>query len=281
MTQPSIAMETNLGALEEAARFVRSQCRIRPETIAITLGSGLGAFAERVERPIAIDAADIPHFPAPSVAGHQGQLIVGELRARELSAPKPVLLVKGRVHLYEGRPLNDIVFYVRLLHLLGVRRLILTNAAGGVNPQFNAGDLCLITELLNLMMIPFAATESVAVHEPLFDEELQTLARNAALAEQIRLREGAYAGVLGPSYETKAEIRMLQTLRADLVGMSTVYEALVAKSLGIQVLGISLVTNKAAGLSDEILSHDDVQSVAKRAQFEFSRLIEKIVQTCR
>ncbi len=167
-----------------------------------------------------------------------------------------------------------------MLKLLGVKSLILTNAAGGVNPLFDAGELCLISDVINLMLAPNPNfSEPSKVHEPLFDEAFQSVAKECARECGILLREGVYAGVLGPSYETRAEIRMLQTLRADLVGMSTILEAQTAKRLGMKVLGISLVTNKAAGLADETLSHDDVQQVAQRAQAKFAALIERIIES--
>jgi purine-nucleoside phosphorylase len=258
--------------LQEATAWIQSRITIQEHTVALTLGSGLGNFAERVENPTVIDTEEIPHFPTPSVAGHHGELIFGTVKS------KPVVLLKGRVHLYEGRSVEEVTFYVRLLNMLGVKAFILTNAAGGVNPHFDAGELCLILDVINLMFAPNLNFKMPTLaHEPLFDKGLQQVARNSARACGILLREGVYAGVLGPSYETRAEIRMLQTLHADLVGMSTVLEAIAAKHLGMKVLGISLVTNKAAGLSDEVLSHDDVQAVAQRAQREFSRLIETIV----
>ncbi|MCS6989026.1 MAG: purine-nucleoside phosphorylase [Chloroherpetonaceae bacterium] len=258
--------------VQEAKAAILSRLAVSPDSVAIALGSGLGNFAARAENPTIFKTSDIPHFPTPSVAGHGGELVFGTIRS------KPVVLLKGRVHLYEGRSVDEVTFYVRLLRELGINALVLTNAAGGANPSFNAGDLCLISDIVNLTFarIPDLPDSQVA-HAPLFDEGLRAMARNAALRNGIPLREGVYAGVLGPSYETRAEVRMLRTLRADLVGMSTVLEAIVAKRLGMRVLGVSLVTNKAAGLSDDILSHDDVQRVAKRAETDFSALIEAIL----
>lgn len=258
--------------LQQARQWVLSRIAIPENTIALTLGSGLGNFAERVENPTTIDIKEIPHFPTPSVAGHHGKMIFGTMKS------KPVVLLKGRVHLYEGRDANEVTFYVRLLNLLGVKSLILTNAAGGVNPLFEAGDLCMIVDVINLMFMPNPDLPMLqAAHEPLFDKDFQQVAKECARMCGIHFKEGVYAGVLGPSYETRAEIRMLQTLHADLVGMSTVLEAQAAKRLGMKVLGISLVTNKAAGLSDEILSHEDVQKVAARAQTQFATLLEAII----
>jgi len=268
----TLAMQKLQEKLQEAKAWIQSHITTHENTIALTLGSGLGNFAGHVENPIAIDTKAIPYFPTPSVAGHHGKLIFGTIKS------KPVVLLKGRVHLYEGRSVEEVTFYVRLLNMLGIKSLILTNAAGGVNPLFEAGELCLIVDVINLMFTPNSdASTFFVAHEPLFDKELQQVARDSACACGILLREGVYAGVLGPSYETRAEIRMLQTLRADLVGMSTVLEAITAKQLGMRVLGISLVTNKAAGLANEVLSHDEVQAVAQRAQKEFSTLIEHIV----
>lgn len=259
-----------MNRLQEAKAVILSRLAIAPETIAVALGSGLGAFAERAENAVAFKTTEIPHFPTPSVAGHGGELVFGRIRS------KPVALLKGRVHLYEGRSVEEVTFYVRLLCELGVKTLALTNAAGGVNPLFDAGELCLISDVINLTFAPLPdLPRSPIAHQPLFDEELRRAARTAAARCGISLREGVYAGVLGPAYETRAEIRMLQQLRADLVGMSTVMEALVANALGMRVLGVSLITNKAAGLSDEVLSHDDVRRVAARAQADFSALLEE------
>jgi purine-nucleoside phosphorylase len=258
--------------LQEARAWILSRISVHESTVALTLGSGLGNFAERAKNPMVIHTNKIPHFPTPTVAGHHGELIFGTIQS------KPVVLLKGRVHLYEGRRAEEVTFYVRLLNALGVKSLILTNAAGGVNPLFDAGELCLIVDVINLMFTPnLECSESSIVHEPLFDNTLQQVAKACARACGVVLREGVYAGMLGPSYETRAEIRMLQTLNADLVGMSTILEAAVAKQLGMKVLGLSLVTNKAAGLSDETLSHDDVQHVARRSQKAFSMLLEEII----
>ncbi|MGQ9804726.1 MAG: purine-nucleoside phosphorylase [Chlorobiales bacterium] len=258
--------------LQDASAWILSRIRIYENTIALTLGSGLGNFAECVENSVEIDTEEIPHLPTPSVAGHHGKFIFGTVNS------KPVVLLKGRVHLYEGRSVEEVTFYVRLLNLLGVKSLILTNAAGGVNPLFEAGELCLICDVINLTLAPNLNVSAPSIaHEPVFDKKFQQLAKDCARECGISLREGVYASVLGPSYETRAEIRMLQVLGADLVGMSTVLEANVAKQLGMKTLGISLVTNKAAGLSDETLSHDDVQRVAQHAQKEFSQLIKKII----
>jgi purine-nucleoside phosphorylase len=251
----------------------RSTGTLPPETVGIVLGSGLGNFAERVAVTHAFDADAIPNYPTPSVAGHHGKLIFGTIEK------KPVALVKGRVHLYEGRPVSEVIFYVHLLHALGVKTLVLTNAAGGINPNFDAGDLCRITDHINLMMtpLPAAAADAKQYHQPIYNSGLSRKLDAVALESKIELKHGVYAGVLGPSYETKAEIRMLATLRADLVGMSTVVEATTAAHLGMNVIGISLVTNKAAGLGDEKLSHDDVQAVANQAQHNFSTLLQNFI----
>jgi purine-nucleoside phosphorylase len=249
-----------------------------PETTAIVLGSGLGAFAERIEHSKSIDAAAIPHYPTPTVAGHHGKIIFGTL------AKSSVVLIQGRVHLYENRRADEVTFYVGLLHALGVKTLVLTNAAGGINPHFDTGNLCLITDHLKLqprvhlnMPTENLSETSNAYRLPVYDRALCERMRQTARDQKIILKEGVYAGVLGPSYETKAEIRMLAALGADLVGMSTVVEALAASRLGMRTVAVSLITNKAAGLSDEKLSHDDVQHVAKQAQDQFSQLIENFV----
>ncbi|MBC8042118.1 MAG: purine-nucleoside phosphorylase [Rhizobacter sp.] len=257
--------------LSAAQAFIEARHSVEPETIGVVLGSGLGNFASEISVHHTFQASEIPHYPASTVAGHDGLLMFGKLELQ------PLVLVKGRVHLYEGRPAGQITFYVRLLARLGVRTLILTNAAGGINSDFHAGDLCVITDHLNLMFEP-VSLHPTPHHQPvLYDEPLIDVLLQTASDCDVPLHRGVYAGVKGPSYETPAEVRMLGMMGADLVGMSTVIEASVAASLGMRVLGVSLVTNKAAGLSDELLSHDDVQSVAAQAQQKFSRLLKAFI----
>lgn len=271
---PVISALSGTQSLTAAKSFIESRISVARDTVGVVLGSGLGGFADEISVDAALDAADIPEYPTSTVAGHHGQLLFGTL------GEKPVVLVKGRVHFYEGRSADEVTFYVRLLSMLGVGTLILTNAAGGVNPLFNAGDLCLITDHLNLMFeqsLFAAALAQPTRHKPVYDASLQTLALQTADDCRLKLQSGVYAGVKGPSYETRAEVRMLRSMGADLVGMSTVPESLVASSLGMRVLGISLVTNKATGLSSSVLSHAEVQDVGRTAQSSFSRLLKKFI----
>ncbi|MCS7013618.1 MAG: purine-nucleoside phosphorylase [Chloroherpetonaceae bacterium] len=241
-------------------------------TAAVVLGSGLGDFASSLRVHRTLSAADIPHYPVPSVAGHQGQLILAE------SSGTPVLLIKGRVHLYEGHTVETVTFYVHLLAALGVQTLLLTNAAGGINPHFNAGDLCLISDHLDLTFVRLPSDLHRNRYAPIYDRSLSAAIWRAAQQAGIALHQGIYAGVLGPSYETRAEIEMLRRLGADAVGMSTVKEATVAKALGLRVVAISLITNKAAGLSSERLSHDEVQRVASDSKQHFTALMHAAIQ---
>ncbi|MDX2128325.1 MAG: purine-nucleoside phosphorylase [Chloroherpetonaceae bacterium] len=260
---------------EEAAGFIlRKIGAFRPRT-AVVLGSGLGSFGERISPYASIEFSEIPHYPLPGVAGHQGKMIFGTVS--EAGRENQVVLFKGRSHLYEGKHPEEVLFYLRLLSKLKTSNLILTNAAGGVNPEFEAGELCLITDFLNLQL-PYLfrfGRKWQGTKKPLipFDDALMKLAIKTALEKSIRLRTGVYAGLLGPSYETPAEIRTLGRMGADLVGMSTVLEATVAAERGLKVLGISLVTNKGAGLSLEKLSHEDVQHVAEAAKERFSSIL--------
>ncbi len=267
----SLAHKDGSEKLTEAVQFIESRTRVDKRAAAVVLGSGLGNFAEKISTHITLDAAEIPNFPRPSVAGHHGKLIFGNIGS------SPVILIKGRVHLYEGRTIDDIVFYVRLLNALGVKTLVLTNAAGGVNPSFNAGDLCLITDHLNLMNVRLHVATATG-RKIFYDDRLCQLIKQTALKNSIELREGIYAGVLGPSYETRAEVQLLRRLGADAVGMSTVIEATLAQSLGMRVAAISLITNKAAGLADEKLSHEDVQLVAEASKEKFAALMCAVVQ---
>jgi purine-nucleoside phosphorylase len=232
--------------------------------VAIVLGSGLGFLADEVAQPVRIDYRDIPGFPEPSVAGHRGQLVAGTLEG------VPVIVQAGRFHLYEGHAAALAGLPTRVFAELGVEILIVTNAAGGVRRTFQAGTLMLIADHLNLMnrnpLIGRAERGEERfplMHEP-YDPELRALAREVARDQGIPLEEGVYAGLLGPSYETPAEVRMLERLGADAVGMSTVPEVVVARARGIRCLGFSSITNAGAGMSGEVLSHKEVLEVGAR-----------------
>ncbi len=254
-----------------AADFLAQKMSCAPD-LAIVLGSGLGDFAQHIETRLSLDAAEIPYYPVPRVAGHHGKVILGSY------AGKSLMLIKGRVHLYEGHSPETVTFYVHLLAALGIKTLMLTNAAGGINHHFNPGDLCLITDHLDLtftrLSFPYRFSRPCVV----YDATLLRLIEQAALQHRIALHRGIYAGVLGPSYETRAEIRMLARMGADVVGMSTVVEASVAAALGLRVAALSLITNKAAGLSPEKLSHEEVQLTAHHAKEKFSALMKAILE---
>jgi purine-nucleoside phosphorylase len=260
-----------------AATFLRGR-GVPGADVAVVLGSGLGAFAARLADATHVPYGEIPHWPAAAVVGHAGVLVAGRLGARR------VVALSGRVHLYEGHPLDDVTFGMRVLGALGVPTVILTNAAGGINTSFATGALMLIDDHINLM----GRNPLVGPHDPrlgvrfpdmseVYSRRLRALAATAALACGIRLEHGIYVAVLGPSYETPAEIRAFRMLGADAVGMSTAPEAIVARHMGIDVLGISCITNPAAGVVDRPLEHDEVMEVATRVRGEFIALLEGVI----
>ncbi len=244
--------------------------------VGVVLGSGLGSVADVVvERGgSAIDYGAIPHFPTSSVEGHKGRLVFGRVEGT------PVLLLQGRVHRYEGYPASSVVFPVRVLHALGVRKLIVTNAAGGIGDGFRPGDLMVIEDHLNLTGDNPLSGPNDARFGPRFPDmseaysrRLRKLCFDVGETRGLALQRGVYAGLLGPSYETPAEIRMLKSFGAHAVGMSTVHEVIAASHLGVEVLGLSCVTNLAAGLSSTKLSHDEVKETATQVEQEFSGLV--------
>ena len=259
--------------VEEAAAWIRGRTDARPE-IGLILGSGLGVLAEAMKGATAIPYREIPHFPVSTVAGHAGELVVGE------AAGRPVLLMNGRFHLYEGYPAQAVAFPVRVMKALGVHTLVVTNAAGGINTTFQPGDLMLIEDHLNLTgQNPLVGPndESIGPRFPDMSEaysaRLRELARAVAEQQGLRLVSGVYAGLLGPSYETPAEIRMLRALGADAVGMSTVTEVIAARHAGLEVAGISCISNMAAGILPQPLSHREVMETAERVKERFLGLI--------
>lgn len=263
---------------ETAADALRAH-DFEPPELGLILGSGLGSYADGFEQALKIPYHDIPGFPVSTVAGHAGALVFGRIHG------VPAVAMQGRVHAYEGHSAQTVAFPVRVLWQLGVRTLIVTNAAGGVNEQLEAGDLVAIVDHLNLT----GGNPLIGPNEERFGtrfpdlssvwtKRLRALARDVAASAGIALKEGVYAGVLGPNYETPAEVRMLRTLGADVVGMSTVYEAIAAGHLGMDLLGVSCVTNLAAGVGDTILDHDDVQRVAAQAHEKFATLIDAVVR---
>ena len=259
--------------LDYARAWIRGRTEVRP-TVGMVLGSGLGALVERVEDQVVIPFEEIPEFPSATVAGHAGKLVVGKLGGA------PVAVLQGRTHLYEGASADDATFGVRLLAWFGVRSLLLTNAAGAVNPDLAPGQLVRIVDHLNLTGVnPLTGPndERLGARFPdmsqPYDARLGALLEDCASRLAIPLPSGVYAGLAGPSYETPAEIRMLRTLGADLVGMSTVLETIAARHAGIHVAAVSLVTNLAAGLSATPLSHDEVLRAGAGARERLGRLL--------
>lgn len=264
-------------ALDEAVAVVRAHARIAP-ACGIVLGSGLGGLAEEIEAEAVVPYRTIPHFPVPTAEGHAGELVLGRLEGR------PVAARRGRAHLYEGYTAREVVFPVRLLAALGTSALILSNAAGALNPAFRRGDLMLLTDHIN-----FTGTNPLVGPNDdrlgprfpdmsqVYDASLRRLAEAAARADRTPLRAGVYAGVVGPSYETPAEIRMLRAFGADAVGMSTVLEAIAARHAGMRVLGVAAITNTAAG-GEGALSHQDVLAAAAAVGPRFVSLVRRIVR---
>ena len=249
----------------------------RQPRLAIVLGSGLGGLADRIEQPLRIPYAEIPGFHVPRVEGHKGELVIGRLSG------KTVLAQSGRFHMYEGYSADTAALPVRVFAALGIRTLIVTNAAGGIRRTFGHGTMMLLSDHLNLTgrnpLVGHArpGEERFPDLSEAYDSALRGLARPTARTLGMTLEEGVYAGLLGPSYETPSEVRMLERLGADAVGMSTVTEVIVARALGMKCLGFSLVTNPGAGISATPLSHLEVMEVAGRAGKELARLVEAIV----
>ena len=262
--------------MEETVSFLRERITRAPGAI-LVLGSGLGELANEILDPVAIPYAEIPGFPRSTVAGHAGRLVAGILNGVE------VVAMQGRFHLYEGWEPAAVAAPIRALAALGPRVVVLSNAAGGVRPGFRAGDLMLIADHLNLMgrnplIGPVVGGEErfPDMSAP-YDPELRRIAAEVASRERIPLQEGVYAGLLGPSYETPAEVRMLRLLGADAVGMSTVPEVIVARALGLRVLGISLISNLAAGISSLPLSHAEVMEAGAAVAPRFKRLVMELL----
>ena len=263
-------------AIEEAAAFLRARVGRVPE-VAIVLGSGLGRLATRLEDARRIPYSEIPGFPATTVVGHQGELVAGRL------AGQPLLVQSGRFHLYEGHGAETVALPVRVMATLGVRTVLLTNAAGGIRRTFSRGALMMIADHMNLtfrnpLIGPVLPGEErfPDMSEP-YDGALRALAREVARERRIALEEGVYLQLLGPSYETPAEVRMAERLGADAVGMSTAIEVVAARARGMRCLAFSTITNPAAGITGERLSHAEVMEVAARVAGDLESLVEGIV----
>jgi purine-nucleoside phosphorylase len=253
---------------EEAAAAIRERIAVKPR-VAIVLGSGLGSFAERIEQPVAIPYPEIPYFPRPTVEGHSGRLVVGSV------GKTPVAVMQGRVHAYEGYTPEEVTFPVRVLGRLGITTLVVTNAAGGVRLDLKQGQLVLLSDHINFTgRNPVAGPNDERLGPRFFDmtdaysKRLRLLAHSAA-----EIVEGVYLCVPGPSFETPAEIRTFRGWGADLVGMSTVHEVIVARHMGIEVIGISCVTNMAAGILDQPINHQEVMETGARAQAQLTALL--------
>lgn len=263
---------------EKSAASVRAKIGKRAPAVGIILGSGLGGLADKIENAVKIPYTDIPGFPTPKALGHAGTLVCGMLGGKE------VVAMAGRFHIYEGHSPALSGFPVRVMHALGVRTLFVSNAAGGVNEKFKAGDLMIIEDHLNLMW----TNPLIGVQQPgeerftdmsnAYDSSLRDLLRSAAKKTGTEMREGVYAALFGPSYETRAEVRMLRGLGADAVGMSTVPEVLVARALGIRVAGVSAITNAASGVTDAPVSHAEVLDVGHQIAAKFEALVTGFVR---
>jgi purine-nucleoside phosphorylase len=264
--------------VEGAVGFVKTRSPLVPR-VAVVLGSGLGAFARTLERAVRVPYAAIPGFPAPSVPGHDGELVIGVLAGVALAA------FSGRFHLYEGFSAEDVVFPVRTAAGLGVKVLVLTNAAGSVNPSFKPGELMIITDHINLTGAnPLAGAPDPGLGERFvdmsnaYDGELAAAAEKAAWKTGVAVRKGVYLGIAGPSYETPAEVKMARTLGADAIGMSTVLEVIAARQKGVRVLGVSCLTNAAAGVGKNKLDHAGVLQASQAASAAVCDLLTAVVQ---
>lgn len=261
----------------EAANFLKGKYTKSPR-IGLILGSGLGVLADEIENPVKIPYEEIPNFPVSTVEGHAGQLVIGNLSGKE------VVVMQGRFHYYEGYPFNQVTFPVKVMKELGVQTVVVTNAAGGVNQSFEPGDLMIISDHINNM----GSNPLIGPNDSKFgarfpdmseaySKELRTLARDVASKLNIRIQEGVYVGNTGPSYETPAEVRMIRTIGGDAVGMSTVPEVIVARHAGLKVLGISCISNMAAGILDQPLTHDEVIETTEKVRADFLKFVKEIV----
>lgn len=271
-------MQTIMEKYRIAAEYIRERIKQPPKT-AVILGSGLGPLVNDIHQPTEIDYADIPGFPHTTVKGHAGKLVSGTLGGRQ------ILAMKGRFHYYEGWDISQVVFHIRVFKLLGVSNLIVTNAAGGINTSFAPGDLMLIRDHISFFAPSPLRGENIDEFGPRFpdmcdayDPDAAAMTREIAGRRGIALKEGVYAFAQGPMFETPAEIRALRVLGADAVGMSTVPEVIMARHCGIKVLGISCITNMAAGVLEQKLSHEEVMETAGKIEKDFSWLVTQIVK---
>lgn len=266
-------------AIQPAVDYIRSRSSLQPE-VGVILGSGLGHVVDAIDIETAIPYADIPGARASTVLGHQGRLILGR------SKNVPVAVMQGRVHFYEGYEMEEVMFLSRVLGRLGIKKLIVTNAAGGVNTSYVAGDLMLISDHINFMGVnPLRGPnhEDLGVRFPDMSEaypaSLRAIAKDVAKDMNLKLQEGVYLALSGPTYETPAEIRAFRVLGADAVGMSTVPEVIAMSHMGIPVLGISCITNMAAGILNQKLTHQEVMDTTQRVQEQFTNLVLGVISS--
>jgi purine-nucleoside phosphorylase len=262
---------------EHAARTVRAQVSVEPR-VAVVLGSGLGGFADDFDDAVTIPYEDIPGFVRSTAQGHAGRLVVGKIDQL------PILAMQGRVHYYEGYTLEEVTFPIRTFKLLGVKTIILTNAAGGINVQLSQGALMVISDHMNLIganPLRGPNDERFGLRFPdmsaVYSHALQEIVIEEARYMEVEVRRGIYAALAGPNYETPAEIHMLRNFGADAVGMSTVPEAIVARHMDMEVLGISCITNMAAGIGDEPINHDEVMETGNRVRSTFAQLLRRVI----
>lgn len=276
----AVSVPAGMEMARKAASAIGTFSRLKAENAVcgIVLGSGLGSLANRIDDAVRIPFSDIPGMPEAGVAGHAGQVIVGRL------AERPIVAFAGRFHMYEGHSAQTAAFPARVLHALGIRVYFASNAAGGIRPDFSPGDLMMISDHINLMFRnPLigrneADTERFPDMSAAYDSELRSIIRSVARDHGIPLSEGTYCGLLGPCYETPAEVRMLGSLGADAVGMSTVPEVIMARALGMRVAAVSCITNKAAGLAHEPLSHSEVMAAGRSVSERFETLVIEFVR---
>lgn len=264
--------------LQNSAEFILTKTKFKPE-IGLILGSGLGAIADQIENAECYNYSEIPNFPVSTVEGHAGKLVIGNFQGKQ------VVAMQGRFHFYEGYEMNDVTFPVRVMKLLGVKTLIVTNAAGAVNAEFNPGDLMLISDHINLSGRNPLMGKNLDEFGPRFpdmsnayDKHLRNKVKEIAKSINVTLQEGVYAMFSGPTYETPAEVRMARILGGDAVGMSTVPEVVVANHCGLKVIGVSCMTNMAAGILDQPLCHEEVMETSNKVKETFIKLMTNIIK---
>ncbi|RWZ60202.1 purine-nucleoside phosphorylase [Halobacillus fulvus] len=265
--------------IKEASDFITSKIKQQP-SVGLILGSGLGVLADEIEQETTIPYTDIPHFPESTVSGHKGQLVIGELEGRQ------VIAMQGRFHYYEGYDMKQVTFPVRVMKELGVETLFVTNAAGGINETFKPGNLMIISDHINNMgdsPLIGPNDEELGPRFPdmseAYDRDLIKHAHQSAERLNLQVQQGVYVGNTGPAYETGAEVRMLRTMGGDAVGMSTVPEVMVANHAGIRVLGISCISNMAAGILDQPLTHDEVIETTAQVREDFLGFVKDMLKT--